>query len=160
MNRSSRIRIQKDFADLLTTIKRGQNSCYLEDPACELCNLKDMTQFTILLKGPENTPYENGLFKLKVKVPQEYPDDPPSVKILTKIFHPNIKGQDICLDILDNNWKPTYNMSKIFESIYYLLKNPNPDDPLSADVNSIYMRDRKQFTETAKEWTEKFAKSG
>jgi ubiquitin-protein ligase len=157
MNRNSKIRIQKDFTDLLITIKKFENLCYEEDPKCKLEDLRDMTKFTILLKGPIDSPYENGKFRISIKIPQDYPDDPPSVQILTKIYHPNIKENNICLDILDNNWKPTYNLSKVLESIYYLLKNPNPNDPLSALVNSVYQRDYNLFLETAKEWTVKYA---
>jgi ubiquitin-protein ligase len=157
MNRNSRIRIQKDFIDLLTTIKKSQNLCYEEDSQCKLEDLRDMTKFSVLLKGPTDSPYENGKFRLSIKIPQDYPDDPPSIKILTNIYHPNISGNNICLDILDNNWKPTYNLSKVLESLYYLLKNPNPNDPLSADVNSVYQRDHKLFLSTAKEWTKKYA---
>lgn len=157
MNRNSRIRTQKDFVDLLTTIKKREILCYEEDPTCKLDDLKDMTKFTILLKGPTESPYEGGKFKINIKIPQDYPDDPPLVKIMTKIYHPNIKDSNICLDILDNNWKPTYNLSKVLESLYYLLKNPNPNDPLSAEVNSVYQKDQNLFLKTAKEWTEKHA---
>lgn len=158
MNRVSRIRIQKDFSDLITTIKKGKNKYYEEDPQCLLSEIRDMTQFTILLMGPENSPYENGKFKLQIKLPNNYPNDPPSIKILTPTYHPNIKDKDICLDILDNNWKPTYNMSKIFESIYYLLKNPNSSDPLSVEANNDYIKNPEQYKTIAKQWTGKYAK--
>jgi ubiquitin-protein ligase len=157
MNRNSRVRIQKDFTDLLSTIKKNDNLCYEEDTQCKLSEIRDMTKFTIILNGPKDSPYENGKFKLNIKIPQDYPDDPPVVKIMTKTYHPNIKDSNICLDILDNNWKPTYTLSKVFESIYYLLKTPNPNDPLSAEVNSVYQRNYQLYLETAKEWTEKYA---
>jgi ubiquitin-protein ligase len=158
MNRVSRIRIQKDFSDLLTDLRKNKNIHYEEDPECELANVRDMSQFTILLKGPSNSPYENGKFRLKIKVPSNYPNEPPIIKIITPTYHPNIKNQDICLDILDNNWKPTYNLSKIFESVYYLLKNPNSSDPLSVEANNEYIKNYDQYIRNAKEWTEKFAK--
>lgn len=157
MNRNSKIRIQKDFVDLLTCLKKKQNLTYEEDPSCLLSNLNDMTNFTILLKGPENTPYEDGKYRMQIKLPHDYPHDPPEIKMITKIYHPNIKEKNICLDILNNNWKPTYNLSKIFDSIYYLLKNPNTNDPLSAEVNSVYIRDYDEYIKNAKEWKIKYA---
>jgi ubiquitin-conjugating enzyme E2 N len=157
MSRNSKIRIQKDFADLLTCLKKKQDLTYEEDPNCLLANLNDMTNFTILLKGPENTPYEGGKYRLQIKLLQDYPHDPPEIKMITKIYHPNIKEKDICLDILNNNWKPTYNLSKIFDSIYYLLKNPNTNDPLSAEVNSVYIRDYNEYIKNAQEWKLKYA---
>lgn len=157
MSKNSRIRIQKDFVDLLTTLKKKSNLKYEEDPECLLENLNNMTNFSILIKGPENTPYENGKYRLKIKLPQDYPEEPPEIKIITKIYHPNIKETNICLDILNNNWKPTYNLSKIFDSIYYLLKNPNTNDPLSPEVNSIYQRDYNEYIKIANEWKEKYS---
>jgi ubiquitin-protein ligase len=158
MNKNSRIRIQKDFYDMVVSLKKTPDLFFEEDPECKLEDIRDMTNFTIILKGPIDSPYQGGKFRLKIKVPQDYPVDPPSIKILTKTFHPNIKDTSICLDILDNNWKPTYNMIKVFESIYYLLKNPNSNDPLSPDVNSMYQKNFQLYLETAKLWTENFAK--
>jgi len=159
MSRVSSVRTQKDFSDLVSSLKnKNKNLYYEEDPQCDISNVRIITQFSILLKGPPNTPFENGKFRLKVKIPSNYPNESPSIKMMTPIYHPNIKEQDICLDILDNNWKPTYNLSKIFESVYYLLKNPNPKDPLSIEVNNEYVRNQEQYIKNAKEWTEKYAK--
>ena len=42
------------------------------------------------IKGPENTPYERGVFKVMVTFDENYPDRPPNCKFGTKIWHPNI----------------------------------------------------------------------
>lgn len=163
MHHISRKRIQKDYMDLVFSMRENENLCYEKDPICDLDNLTKMNKFTILLKGPKNTPYEEGKFRLMVTMPREYPDDPPSVKFLTRIYHPNIENNnrkcdwDICLDLLDTNWKPTYNLSKIFEYICHLLENPNPNDPLSPDVNSVYQRNHDEYLSTAKQWVKKYA---
>ena len=41
-------------------------------------------------QGPKDSCYEGGYFKLNVNVPDHYPLGPPSVRFVTKIFHPNI----------------------------------------------------------------------
>ena len=42
------------------------------------------------ISGPPDTPYEGGLFNLKVTFPQNYPYSPPTIKFTTYIYHPNI----------------------------------------------------------------------
>ena len=49
---------------------------------------------------------------------EEYPNKAPSVKFISKMFHPNVYADgSICLDILQNRWSPTYDVSAILTSI-------------------------------------------
>lgn len=66
----------------------------------------DLTNLRITLTPPENTPYEDGVFFLKVTIPPQYPSSPPNIQFETKIYHPNIteEGQ-ICLGQLKADWK-------------------------------------------------------
>lgn len=42
-------------------------------------------------------------------------------------------------------------------SICSLLTDPNPDDPLVPDIARIYKTDKTKYSETAKDWTRKYA---
>ena len=42
------------------------------------------------IAGPSDSPYEGGLFKLELFLPDEYPMVAPKVLFRTKIYHPNI----------------------------------------------------------------------
>lgn len=41
--------------------------------------------------GPEDTPWDGGTFKLALQFSEEYPNKPPIVKFVSKLFHPNGK---------------------------------------------------------------------
>ena len=42
------------------------------------------------IKGPSDTPYEGGVFQLDIRCGVDYPLAPPSMKFVTKVFHPNV----------------------------------------------------------------------
>ena len=66
--------------------------------------------------------------------------DPPQLKFLTKVYHPNIDHSTglICLDLLkmppQGKWRPTHNISLILIAVQQLLSDPNPSDPLDAAI--------------------------
>ena len=69
----------------------------------------DMMKWEAVILGPEDTDWQGGIFKLMITFGNDYPTAPPKVRFLTKMFHPNIYlNGEICLDILQNNWTPTY----------------------------------------------------
>ncbi|KAL3842404.1 hypothetical protein ACJMK2_020439 [Sinanodonta woodiana] len=113
--------------------------------------------------GIEGTPYEGGLFKLEIQIPDRYPFEPPKVRFVTPIYHPNIdSGGRICLDTLKmppkGAWKPCLNISTVLTSIQLLMAEPNPEDPLMADISNEFKYNKVQFLQKAKEWTEIYAK--
>lgn len=113
-------------------------------------------QATII--GPQDSPYEGGVFIMNIKFPEDYPFKPPKVSFETKIFHPNINSSGgICLDILKEAWSPALTVSKVLLSICSLLCDPNPDDPLVPDIARMYKNDREKYNRTAQLWTIQFA---
>ena len=145
----------------LKRIKRELASLQMDPPGqCSAGPVKenDLFHWQATIIGPEDTPYEGGIFLLTIKLPSDYPFKPPQFIFNTKIFHPNIGTQGhICLDILKTKWSPALTVSKTLLSICALLSAPNPDDPLVPEVARIYKTDRKKYTETCKEWTVRYA---
>ncbi|XP_049787313.1 ubiquitin-conjugating enzyme E2 T-like isoform X4 [Schistocerca cancellata] len=119
-------------------LKRELELMVKSPPSGISCTLKD-DNFNVLdasIVGLEGTAYEAGVFKLEIQIPEKYPFEPPQVKFLTPIYHPNIdSGGRICLDLLKvGKWKATITLSYLLMSIRLLLAEPNPSDPLVAEI--------------------------
>nr|XP_044992523.1 ubiquitin-conjugating enzyme E2 T [Jaculus jaculus] len=113
--------------------------------------------------GGANTPYEKGIFKLEVMLPERYPFEPPQIRFLTPIYHPNIDSNGrICLDILKlppkGAWRPSLNIATALTSIQLLMSEPNPDDPLMAEISSEFKYNKQVFLQKARQWTEMHAR--
>lgn len=118
----------------------------------------DLFVWDATIMGPTGTPYENGVFRVEINFPTDYPFKPPKVRFLTKIYHPNINTNgSICLDILKDQWSPALNTSKILLSICSLLDDPNPDDPLMPSIADLYKKNKDKYAATAREWTLEYA---
>lgn len=95
--------------------------------------------FHVIVTGPSDSPFEGGLFKLELFLPEDYPMSAPKVRFITKIYHPNIDRLGrICLDILKDKWSPALQIRTVLLSIQALLSAPNPDDPLANDVAELW----------------------
>jgi len=119
------------------------------DSTCEL---------EAVITGPEDSPYAKGSFRVTITIPDRYPFEPPKVRFVTPIYHPNVDdGGRICLDVLKmppkGSWKPAQNISTVLTSIYLLMMEPNPDDPLMADIAKQYREDRQSFIAKAEALT-------
>lgn len=55
----------------------------------------DITHIRGTFPGPPGTPYEGGTFKIDVKIPNEYPFRPPTMKFITRVWHPNVSSQTV-----------------------------------------------------------------
>jgi ubiquitin-conjugating enzyme E2 N len=120
----------------------------------------NLRYFDVTIEGPDQSPYEGGVFKLELFLPDDYPMIAPKVRFLTKIYHPNIdKLGRICLDVLKNNWSPALQIRTVLLSVQALLAAPNPNDPLANDVAEDWLQNQDAAIATAKRWTEQYAKA-
>ena len=121
-------------------------------------NNNDLFNWEATIIGPTETPYEGGIFKLKILFPADYPFKPPKISFETRIYHPNINANGgICLDILKDQWSPALNITKVLLSICSLLDEPNPDDPLMPEIAQLFKSNKAEFTRIAREHTVKYA---
>ena len=112
-------------------------------------------RWNAVIFGPDDTEWEGGIFKLILEFSEDYPNKPPKVKFLTKMYHPNIYNDgSICLDILQNQWSPVYDISSILTSIQSLLCDPNTKSPANNEAAELYSKNPKEYVQRVKEIVE------
>ncbi|KAF9890189.1 hypothetical protein FE257_006101 [Aspergillus nanangensis] len=120
----------------------------------------DRQEFYVRFKGPEETPFTGGHWKIHVELPDQYPYKSPSIGFVNRIFHPNIDelSGSVCLDVINQTWSPMYDMINIFEVFLpQLLRYPNPSDPLNGEAAAMLMREPKSYEAKVKEYVAKYA---
>mmetsp|Transcript_38629 Transcript_38629/g.27961 ORF Transcript_38629/g.27961 Transcript_38629/m.27961 type:complete len:152 (-) Transcript_38629:79-534(-) len=119
----------------------------------------DVFKWNVRLDGPEGTPYIGGRFQVLLDFGDSYPFKPPKINFQTKIYHPNIKTDtgEICMQAIENNWVPTLNAKWIIEAVISVMKNPNAENPLEANIAQQFSSNQNQYLATAAEWTAQYA---
>jgi ubiquitin-protein ligase len=119
-------------------------------PVCE----DSLESFYILLK-PTGGHYRGQThvleFKTKWGQPPDahlFPFNPPLVKFITKIFHPNVSTNgSICVDILtdSNKWSPQYDINAVMSSIILLMDVPNNASPFNCQASDLYVKCERNY---------------
>lgn len=146
-------RIKREFKEVIKSEEVAK--CAIK---VELVN-DSYTELKGEIAGPPDTPYEGGNFVLEIKVPETYPFNPPKVRFMTKIWHPNISSVTgaICLDILKDQWAAAMTLRTVLLSLQALLSAAEPDDPQDAVVAKQFKENSEMFQMTAKHWTNVYA---
>lgn len=100
-------------------------------------NDKDYYHWKACFIGPKNTPFENGLFFIEIKLDDQYPSSKPLARFRTRVYHPNVNwssGQ-ICLDYIKGKWSANNTLRDAILSIFNLLKNPVFNSTLNGDTS-------------------------
>ncbi|KAI5967323.1 UBC12 [Candida margitis] len=132
---AAQLRVQKDITelDLPKSIK-------LTFP-----NTADFFNFDLQII-PQDGYYKNGKFKFKIEIGHNFPIEPPKIKCLNKIYHPNIDlDGNICLNILREDWSPVLSLNSVLIGLNFLFLEPNPNDPLNKEAANMLVKDKTQF---------------
>ncbi|ONM27838.1 Ubiquitin-conjugating enzyme E2 3 [Zea mays] len=96
-----------------------------------------------------------GTFKLTLQFTEDYPNKPPTVRFVSRMFHPNIYADgSICLDILQNQWSPIYDVAAILTSIQSLLCDPNPNSPANSEAARLFSENKREYNRKVREIVE------
>jgi len=120
-------------------------------------NENNLYEWKATITGPPETPYEGGIFKFDIELPNDYPFSPPIVTVKTKIFHPNISKNKICVDFLQGKWSCLMQIQSVLMSILLLLNDPNSMDPLNSEAANLWKSNRDQYNKTVIEWVKLYA---
>lgn len=120
-----------------------------------VCMHAGLTSSPSSRRRPEETPWEGGTFKLVLDFSEDYPNKPPLVKFVSKLFHPNVYNDGgICLDILQSNWSPIYDISAVLTSIQSLLCDPNPNSPANSEAARLFQENRREYNKRVQQIVE------
>jgi ubiquitin-protein ligase len=114
----------------------------------------------VILKGSEKTSYQRKHWMLYVEFGSHYPSCPPNIRFATPIYHVNISRDGrICHPILGQSWCQPTKMTVVFENIFYLLKEPNPDDAVFLEKAHLYNGNQDEYKRLAEAHSNKHAPS-
>ena len=87
-----------------------------------------------------------------MRIDLDYPAKPPSIKFISKIYHPNVyRDGQICIDILQHQWTPTLRIISALISIQSMLDDPNPSSPAHSEAAKVYKENKELYLKKIQE---------
>ncbi|KAG2685323.1 hypothetical protein I3843_10G113800 [Carya illinoinensis] len=106
------------------------------------------------IEGPAGTPYENGVFRMKLLLSHDFPHSPPKGYFLTKIFHPNIAPNgEICVNTLKKDWNPSLGLRHVLIVVRCLLIEPFPESALNEQAGKMLLENYQEYARHARLYT-------
>ncbi len=142
-------RIRKELEDL----KKDPTNFYSAGPLGD-----DPLKWTGIIFGPSDSMYEGGIFHISIIFPITYPYKPPEIRFETKIYHPKINSSGaVGLSILNDKWAPNFCVASVLLTIWSMLNDPNPNDPMDSTIADMLQNNKEEFEQIARKWTIQYA---
>jgi len=121
-------------------------------------------EWSVYIEGPRDTPYEGGIFEMKMEFPKEFPMMPPELYFVSEFWHPNVyKDGKVCISILHppgedelsdelpgERWMPSQSVTSILLSVISILNDPNFSSPANVDASVECRNDFNKYTDRIK----------
>lgn len=114
----------------------------------------------VIFDGPEESPYEDGIFTLKFIFPKDFPKSGPEARFITPMFHPNInpkEDQHVCINLL-NEWDENRTIEDVILGIFDILINPTTINAYTNDATKLLAKNYDEYYDKVEEYTYKYAK--
>lgn len=96
---------------------------------------------------PLGGPWKHASVPFRFDIPKTYPNDPPKLTCLKRIYHPSIDlNGRVCLGLI-NEWMSILNFESIIIELEQLLAQPSPSKPLVKDVGNELLDHPDAFAE-------------
>uniref|UniRef100_A0AC34G6R3 UBC core domain-containing protein n=1 Tax=Panagrolaimus sp. ES5 TaxID=591445 RepID=A0AC34G6R3_9BILA len=130
---------------------------FLAKPAQNPDGTLNLFQWECAIPGKTGTPWEGGLYKLKLLFGDAYPAAAPTCIFTPPIFHPNVYEQgNVCLSLFDTDWKPCHTMKHILLGVQDLLENYNLQSPANRPAYTLCVKSKKQYEERVRQEAKKY----
>ncbi|CAF2936159.1 unnamed protein product [Rotaria sp. Silwood2] len=109
---------------------------------------------------PDSEVFKEGAFKIEIKLKVGYPFEPPEVRFLTPIYHPNVdKDGTFSHELLNKHakYKSIITLHEIVKAVIERIDKPDLLCPLRAEVAREYAQNRSDFDLIALENVNKHA---
>jgi len=91
----------------------------------------DITKVNIFV-APSSGVFRGASIPFLLMFPEDYPQNPPKVKCLVKLYHPNISlDGEVCFSMLKEGWNSNYRLEQFIIGLLWLIDNPNSLSPLN-----------------------------
>jgi len=153
-SRTVTLRLMSDLRSIMEDAPNGVSAALEADD--------DLYRWRASVAGPEDTPWEGGIYGLKISFDGcDYPNKPPKVRFTCDIVHPNVYSDgSICMDTLKDNWKPVYTITILLQSIQSLLADPNPSSPANPEAARLLRDDPKAYRRAVRRCAERSIEVG
>jgi ubiquitin-conjugating enzyme E2 G1 len=129
----------------------------------------DIYRWEVIIFGPKDTPFESGIFKAEMRFPLNYPEEPPTFKFISPMWHPNIdKDGNLCISILhksgdddygyeqlNERWMPVRSVESVIMSVVCLLDSPNCESSANTDAGLQYRENRDEYDKKVRMYAQK-----